>query len=80
MNDFNLCYDKKFMVNCDYPLYIKKKIQCLNCNNSYNICPRVKCVKIGCLLSLFQKKNKAKNLKMLLQNIYVNSSVTNGLK
>ena len=59
---------------------LKKKIQCLNCNNSYNICPRVKCVKIGCLLSLFQKKNKAKNLKMLLQNIYVNSSVTNGLK
>ena len=26
MNDFNLCYDKTFMANYDYPLYIFKKV------------------------------------------------------
>ena len=31
-----------------------KKCQCLNCNNSYDICPCVKCVKIGCLLKQLQ--------------------------
>ena len=49
----------------------------LNCNNSYNIWPYVKSVKIGCL---FQKKNRTENVKMLLQNSYVNNGVTNGLK
>ena len=44
-------------------VYYKKKFQCLNYNNSYNICPCVKCVKIGCLLSSFQKKNRPENLK-----------------
>ena len=31
-----------------------KKCQCLNCNNSEDICPCVKCVKIGCLLKQLQ--------------------------
>ena len=82
MNDFNLCYDKKFIANYGYPLYVFKKhfnvwtvtilaisVHVLN----------VECVKIGCLLGLFQKKNRADNLKMLLQNNYINNSVTNGL-
>ena len=80
MNDINLCYDKKFMANWGYLLYIfKKQIQYLNCGNYFNICPCVKCVKIGCLLSLF-KKNRTENVKMLLQNICINNGVTNGLK
>ena len=37
-----------------------KKCQCLDCSNSYSICPCVKCVKIGCLLSVFQKKKQNK--------------------
>ena len=53
-----------------------KKCQCLNCNNSYNICPCARCVKIGCLLSLFQKKNRTKNVKMLLQNNCINNGIT----
>ena len=41
--------------------YLKKYFKkCLNCSNSYNICPCVKCVKIGSLLSLSQKKKEQK--------------------
>ena len=82
MNDFNSCYDKKFMANYDnLPIvYINKKCQRLNCNNSYNIYPCVKCVKTGCLLNLFQKKYRIENLKILLQNNCINNSVTNALK
>ena len=57
-----------------------KKYQCLSCNNSYNIYPCVKFMKIGCFLSLFRKRNGTENVKMLLQNNYVNRGVTNGLK
>ena len=38
-----------------------KKCQYLNCNDSCNICPCVKCEKIGCLLNLFQKKNNRRS-------------------
>ena len=38
----------------------------------------VKCMKTGCLLNLFQKKNRAENLKMLLQNNCINNSAANG--
>ena len=51
----------------------------LSCNNSYNICPYVKFVKIG-FLFLFQKKKRTENVKMLLQNNCINNGVTNGLK
>ena len=27
MNDIKLCYDKKFITNYGYPLYILKKVQ-----------------------------------------------------
>ena len=54
MNDFSFRFDRKFLANYLYSLYLKKK--CLNCNNTYNICSTVKCVKIGCLLTLLQKK------------------------
>ena len=37
-------------------------------------------MKIGCLLSLFQKKNWKENVKMLLQNNCTNEDVTNDLK
>ena len=37
--------------------------QCLNCSNSYNICPCVKYVKSECLLSLFKKKTELKNVE-----------------
>ena len=30
----------------------------LNCNSSYNICPYVKCIKIGCLLISKEKQNR----------------------
>ena len=35
-------------------------------------------MKIGYLLSLFQRKNRTENAKMLLQNNCVNNVVTNG--
>ena len=58
-----------------------KKYQCLNCNNSYNICRCVKYVKIGCLLSLFEKENRTENVKMLqFQNNCINNGVAYGLK
>ena len=76
MNDFNLCYDKKYII-----FYIThRKFQCLNCNNFYNICPCVRSVKIRCLLSLFQNENRTKNSKILLKNNCINNSVINGLK
>ena len=65
MNDSNLCY-KKFMANYGYLLYIFKGVGVWT-DNSDNICC-VKCVNIGFSLSLFQKKNKTENVKMLLQN------------
>ena len=35
----------------------------LNCSNSYNICPYVKCVKIACLfLSKERQKRKCENV------------------
>ena len=68
MNDINLCYDKKFISDYGYPLYLFKRCQYLNCDNSYNICSRIKCMKIGCLSSLFSTKNRTENLKMFLQN------------
>ena len=46
----------------------------------FNLRPIVKCLKIGCLLSLFQKKNWKENVKMLLQNNCTNEDVTNDLK
>ena len=52
----------------------------LNCNNSCNICPCIKSVKIECFLSLFQKKNRTENVKKFLQNTCINNGVTNGLK
>ena len=60
MNDIDLCNDKKFMADYDYQLHILKKKSCLNCNISYNICPCVKCLKIGCLFSLFKRKTSRK--------------------
>ena len=57
-----------------------KKCHCLNCNNSYKICPYVKCVKIRCLLSSIQKKNRTENVKILLQNNCINKGVNNSLK
>ena len=42
--------------------------QCLNCNNSYNTCPCAKCVKTGCLLSLFLKKNRTKKCEEVIAN------------
>ena len=57
-----------------------KKCQCLNCNSFYSICPGVKCLKIGCSLSLFEKKNRTENVKMFLQNNSINNDVTNVLK
>ena len=80
MNNINLCYYKKFTANYGDSFYICKKCQCLNCNNSCNICPYIRYVKIACLLSLFQKKNRTENVKMLLQSNYINNGVTNGVK
>ena len=57
-----------------------KTFQCLNCNSSYSTCPCLKCGKIGCLLSLFQKKNRTENVKMMLQNNCINNCVTNVLR
>ena len=50
---------------------------CLYCNNSYNIYPYVKCVKIGCLF--ISKESRTKNEKRLLQNNCINNSAINGL-
>ena len=80
MNNINLCYYKKLTTNYGYSFYICKKCQCLNCNNSCNICPYIKYVKIAFLLSLFQRKNRTENVKMLLQSNYINNGVTHGLK
>ena len=55
-----------------------KKFQCLNCNNSCNICPCNKYVKIQYLSSLFQKENRTENVKTLQINC-INNGVTNGL-
>ena len=57
-----------------------KMLQCLNCNNSYNICPCIKFVKIECFLSSFQNRSGRENDKILLQNNCINIGVTNGLK
>ena len=56
-----------------------KKFQCLNCNNSCNICPCNKYVKIEYLSSLFQKENRTENVKTFQINC-INNGVTNGLK
>ena len=58
-----------WLTMANHYIFFKK---CLNCNNSYDICPCVLCVKIECLLSLFQKKNRRENLKMSLQHYYTN--------
>ena len=57
-----------------------KRFQCLNCGDPCNMCAYVKCEKTGCLLSLSQKTNRKENVKMLLQNDYINNGVTNGIK
>ena len=57
-----------------------KRFQCLNCSNPCNMCAYVKCEEIGCLFSLSQKTNRKENVKMLLQNDYINNGVTNGIK
>ena len=57
-NDLNLCYDRKFIANYDYPLYIKKKSQCLNCDKSYNICLCVKCMEKWMFVEFISKEKQ----------------------
>ena len=58
-----------WLTMANHYIFLKK---CLNCNNSYDTCRCVLCVKIECLLSIFQKKNRRENLKMSLQYYYIN--------
>ena len=57
MHDINLYYDKKFMTNYGYPLYIFELQQFLN------IYPCVKCVKIGYLFISKKQQQKKQNRK-----------------
>ena len=52
----------------------------LNRNNSYNNRPHIKCMKIGCSFITKKEKSRTKNVKILLQNNYINNGVNNGLK
>ena len=52
----------------------------LNRNNSYINRPYIKCMKIGCSFITKKEKSRTKNVKILLQNNYINNGVNNGLK
>ena len=69
MNDFNVCYDKIIVIT--HCIFLKKV--------SMFVAILAICLKIGCWLSLFQKKNRTENLKTLFENNSINNSVTNGL-